>query len=307
MVFQLKDHQEKKNNGNVVKNMSDVESSLFINPQENETFEQSAVSVDEKTVEPSFINQREMPLDLQDQILSNLKANHDIIMQENEEARLKILAMESEIVTLKGNISQLNMSLSLKDGEIAEYKNTVSSIQNEKDSFFDQLELTKSILSSKETEIQSLKSKTNELENQLETCLLKIQQLTGSAEEKKNTSNNNENYDTLLQKITYLEQQLTLTQKERNQTKQHYEQYVNDLNDQLKSAIARNERLANDVQNLTLRETSLIEQLNTVEIRIQSFLNHEKKILEEPKESEFKLLLEKSQVSILYYTIYLIE
>lgn len=287
----------------MVKNSSDVDSTLLTTPQENEILDQCAVPGDNKPVDSDSNNHSGLPLDLQDQILLNLKANHDVIMQENVEARQKISAMESEIITLRGNISQLNMSLSLKDSEIAEYKNTVSSVQNERESFFDQFELTKSILSSKETEIHSLKSKTIELENQLEACMLKIQQLTGFAEEKKNSCNNNENYDTVLQKITYLEQQLNVTQKERNQSKQHYEQYVNDLNQQLKSAIARNERLANDVQNLTLRETSLIEQLNTVEIRIQSFLNQEKKYLKEPKESEFKLLLEKSQVSITYHQL----
>ncbi|KAL0849145.1 hypothetical protein ABMA28_013493 [Loxostege sticticalis] len=167
------------------------------------------------------------------------------------------IAMENKI-TINKNIEDLNK--------------IKTSLFDDNNNLKEQLEFTKSILTAKETENSCLHNQMNNLQNELDFTKLQLQQLTsGSNICMAQTDAKSENSEELLQKINTLEELLKTAHKERDQVNTHYEQYVRELNEELKSAMIKNEEFSKEISNLSIREGSLIEQISEMEIRLQSF------------------------------------
>ncbi|KAL0894729.1 hypothetical protein ABMA27_013263 [Loxostege sticticalis] len=167
------------------------------------------------------------------------------------------IAMENKI-TINKNIEELNK--------------IKTSLFDDNNNLKEQLEFTKSILTAKETENSCLHNQMNNLQNELDFTKLQLQQLTsGSNICMAQTDAKSENSEELLQKINTLEELLKTAHKERDQVNTHYEQYVRELNEELKSAMIKNEEFSKEISNLSIREGSLIEQISEMEIRLQSF------------------------------------
>lgn len=167
------------------------------------------------------------------------------------------IAMENKI-TINKNIEELNK--------------IKTSLFDDNNNLKEQLEFTKSILTAKETENSCLHNQMNNLQNELDFTKLQLQQLTsGSNIYMAQTDAKSENSEELLQKINTLEELLKTAHKERDQVNTHYEQYVRELNEELKSAMIKNEEFSKEISNLSIRESSLIEQISEMEIRLQSF------------------------------------
>lgn len=191
--------------------------------------------------------------------------NHNISKQ-------KLVALDHELKILSNKYEIAVQDAAAKDGSLSELKHQISTKTDENNNLVEQLELTKSMLTTKEIENTELVSKLSYCQNQLDVLQLQIQQLTSSSNTPAQPGHNtSEEKDTLLRKISRLEQTIEGLQKERDQINTHYEHYVRELNDQYGAEVKKNEGLAQEIQNLYNRENSLIEQISDMEIRLQNY------------------------------------
>lgn len=191
--------------------------------------------------------------------------NHNNCKQQN-------IALQSEINNLMAKYSTVVQEASSKDKELQQLKITNQHLHEEKNNLFEQVELTKSMLTSKESENSQLLNQVSTYQNQIDLLQLQIQQLTNDSVVKFDQSNRNtEETEALLQNISNLELKIQTLQKDKEQINSHYEHYVRDLNERLKSELNKNETLSKDLQNLYNREHSLIEQISEMEIRLQNY------------------------------------
>ncbi|CAB3231111.1 unnamed protein product [Arctia plantaginis] len=213
--------------------------------------------------------------------LSHLEQNHAIVINDFKICDHKLNGLQYELKDINEKYLNAMQEILLKDTNISQLNSINTSLSEENSNLLEQLEFTRTILNGKEAENDLLQSQLHNLQNQYDVIHLQMQQLTNgspSVPPKEKTVENEKN-EAMSQKICNLEQQITLMQKERDQMNLHYEHYVAELNDQLKLAIKRNEELNKEVQNLSNRENSLIEQISDMEIRIQNY-NIDKKHLE---------------------------
>lgn len=228
-------------------------------------------------------NKRNLELQVYDlqKKLSHLEHNHALVTNDFKICNQKLNEVQNELKNINDKYLNAMQEIFLKDTNINQLNSIKSSLTEENSNLLEQLEFTKTILNGKEAENESLQSQLHNLQNQYDVMHLQMQQLTnGSPSVLSNEKSvDNEKIESLLQKICNLEQQITLMQKERDQLNLHYEHYVGELNEQLKLAVKRNEELNKEVQSLSNRENSLIEQISDMEIRIQNY-NIDKKQLE---------------------------
>ncbi|XP_063358539.1 golgin subfamily A member 2 [Cydia amplana] len=188
---------------------------------------------------------------------------------------------KQHINNLEKNLKNLNDKYVAATEDILSKDRLIENLYAEKKSLTDvnnnmqdQLEFTKTVLTAKEIENDSLNSQLCKLQNQLDATQLHLQQITnGSADcvTPKGEKEDSQINVALQQKMLNLEQQLKSLQKERDQISSHYEHYVNDLNSQLKAVLTKNEELTKEVQDLTNREIGLVEQIGDMEIRLQNY------------------------------------
>lgn len=213
--------------------------------------------------------------------LDQLEQNHALVVNDYTKCNQKLNELEIEIENINDKYLIAAQEIKIKDSKLNELNSKNSSLLEENGNLAEQLEFTKTVLNAKEVEIDSLHNQLFNIQNQYDLIHLQLQQLTDGSPASPPTTkpNNDDKTEAMLQKNTYLEQQLHLLQKERDQINLHYEHYVGELNQQLKSVIKKNEELTLEVESLSNRENSLIEQISDMEIRIQNY-NQEKKTYE---------------------------
>ncbi|XP_022123123.2 golgin subfamily A member 2-like [Pieris rapae] len=192
------------------------------------------------------------------------KANHHISKQ-------NISTLEWEIKNLKDNTLILKQDCNKKDEVILELTNCNQTLRNENNNLLEQLELTKSIISSKESDNAHLLNQVNLYLNQLEVTQLQLQQLSSDNTVNVNSNSNKEVLEQLHQEIDMLNKKITSLQQEKDNVVSHYQHYLSDLKEQLNTSKLKNEQLAKEVEMLSDRESSLIEQIGDMEIRFQKF------------------------------------
>ncbi|CAH4003054.1 golgin subfamily A member 2 [Pieris brassicae] len=192
------------------------------------------------------------------------KANHHTSKQNNS-------TLEWEIKNLKDKILILNQDLNKKDEDILELTNYNQTLRNENNNLLEQLELTKSIISSKESDNAHLLNQVNLYLNQLEVTQLQLQQLSSDTTVNVNSNSNKDELEQLYQKIDTLNKKITSLQQEKDNIVSHYQHYLTDLKEQLNSSKLKNEQLSKEVEMLSDRENGLIEQIGDMEIRMQKF------------------------------------
>ncbi|XP_050675765.1 golgin subfamily A member 2-like [Leptidea sinapis] len=305
----LRDHQEKKINQNddsgqnserdTEQNFGETKSSLLNNTCDNSLVIPSDITIQTKDVpdaiENSVINdtaikqgvscvqdiQTEYLLNNQKSLeskLENLQTQFSELnecyvaeTQKHNQAKNKIYNLEREVenITLQYNICA--KELLKKDELIKGLQSNIETLIDDNNSLVEQIEFTKSLLKTKETEYANLHSQACSYYNQLETTKLQIQQLTSD------TNANVKNLDFMNEKeylsnnINTLEQKIRALQQEKDTLTSHYEHYVKDLNDQLKNSMLRNEDLSKELYRLNERENYLVEQIGDMEIRLQNF------------------------------------
>ncbi|XP_063376223.1 golgin subfamily A member 2 [Cydia fagiglandana] len=301
----LKDHQEKKvvlkeGNINQEETQSNKEPESYIVPDTLSLINSEVVDDDKQTINQVYQNENYTleavnvtgpQVNVTELLVSSKR---DLELKVNE-LQLKLSQTETEyaaavashnlskqhINNLEKNLKNLNDKYAAATEDILSKDRLIENLYAEKktltdinNNMQDQLEFTKTVLTAKEIENDSLNSQLCKLQNQLDATQLHLQQITnGSADcvtpkgEKEDSHIN----VALQQKILNLEQQLKSLQKERDQISSHYEHYVNDLNSQLKAVLTKNEELTKEVQDLTNRETGLVEQIGDMEIRLQNY------------------------------------
>lgn len=212
--------------------------------------------------------------------LGQLEQNHALVVNDYTKCNQKLNELEIEIENINEKYLIATQEIKIKDSKLNEVNSVNSSLLEENGNLSEQLEFTKTVLKAKEAESDSLHNQLFNLQNQYDLIHLQLQQLTDGSPASPPTAkaNNSDKTEAMLQKITNLEQQLHSLQKERDQINLHYEHYVAELNEQLRSVIKKNEELTREVESLSNRENSLIDQISDMEIRIQNYNQDKKKI-----------------------------
>lgn len=214
----------------------------------------------------------EMQVDEQQKKLNELENKYTLTVQNYNAFQQKYHNLEDEYNVLCNKDKILTEKLLEKDKIITELETIKSTLSDQYNNLSEQLEFTKTMLTAKETENATLHNQLCNVQNQLDVMKLQLQQLTNGTNSEVTIKNDNSlQTEEILQKIAVLEQQLKMSQKEKDQISVHYEHYVNELNQQLKSVMLKNENMSKELQNLSNRETSLIEQISDMEIRLQNY------------------------------------
>uniref|UniRef100_A0A2A4JBZ0 Golgin subfamily A conserved domain-containing protein n=1 Tax=Heliothis virescens TaxID=7102 RepID=A0A2A4JBZ0_HELVI len=265
------------------KNKTDHLVSLNINPNKN-TNSADYNSEDNVNVTEFFISTKrnlELQVHQLQSKLDQLEQKHALMIDDYKICNQKLNELEIENKNLNEKYLNAMQNIMIQDAKLNELNSVKQTLSEENSNLSEQIEFTKTVLNAKEAESDSLHNQLYNLQNQYDVIVLQLQQLTNgsTANAPSGKSTNSEKVDALVQKNSSLEQQLGLLQKERDQINQHYEQYVSELNEQLRCVIKKNEELTREVENLSNRENSLIEQISDMEIRIQNY-NMNKKTFE---------------------------
>lgn len=204
--------------------------------------------------------------------LIQLENSQTTAVNENYMCKQQINSLQQDIQNLQQKYLRASEEIKNKETTIKELDKIKLSLSDESNNLQEQLEFTKTMLTAKESENTGLQNQLQNLQNQLDVTQLHLQQISNGnqiniAQQQK------KEHDTeiLIQKISTLEYQLKAMQKERDQINVHYEHYVAELNEQLKTLAIKNQELNTEVTRLSNRETGLIEQISDMEIRLQNF------------------------------------
>lgn len=258
-----------KTNHLVSQNINTGKNTIF--PDDNSTAPTDNVDVTEFFIS----NKRNLELQVHQlqTKLDQLEQKHALIIDDYKICNQKLNELEIENKNLNGKYLNAMQKIMIQDEKLNELNSVKLTLSEENNNLSEQIEFTKTVLNAKEAESDSLHNQLYNLQNQYDVVHLQLQQLTNgsTANTPSGKTNNSEKVDALIQKNANLEQQLGLLQKERDQINQHYEQYVSELNEQLRCVIKKNEELTREVESLSNRENSLIEQISDMEIRIQNY------------------------------------
>lgn len=204
--------------------------------------------------------------------LNLMENEHSLIISELNATTHRAHNLEHELKKMEENYIIAKKELQQKNDVINELNTIKSSFLDQNNNLLEQLEFTKTMLTAKETENASLHSQLSNLQNQLDGTQLQLKQLiNGSSFQMLDSSETSLQNEALLQKLSALEHQLVLSQKERDQVNMHYEQYVGELNEHLRATTTKNDELRTEILNLSNREASLVEQISELEIRLQNY------------------------------------
>lgn len=212
-------------------------------------------------------------LDLQKKY-TELEYAHDVAINNNNLSKQMIINIENELKHIKEKYFAASEAIKIKDKVVKELDDTKSSLMDENNNLHEQLEFTKTILTTKELENASLSDKLIDLQNRFDVMHLQLQQLTNGSHATLQQSKNSEiqvDPEVLLHKISSLEHKLKTLHKERDQINLHYEQYTGELNENMKSLVTKNEELASEIQALSIRESCLIDQISGLELKLQNY------------------------------------
>ncbi|CAK1549853.1 unnamed protein product [Leptosia nina] len=289
----LKDHQEKKSNQDPINVQYEKRDGVKADSVIEDAHKLKKSELDDKNIVTKFDtisketdrwadgnvneyyifnqNSLEQEIKLLHQTLSDLEVKYADEKANHNKAKQTIGCLESEISNLQNKLFILNQDLNKKNLVISEFTNNSAIQQNENINLSEQLELTKSILKSKEAENAHLHSQVNLYLNQLEVAQLQIQQLSSDNSVNIKSDNRKEEVQQLNLKIDSLTKKITSLQQEKDNIALHYQHYMNDLREQLNVCTLKNEELSREVDILSDRETGLIEQIGNLEIRMQKF------------------------------------
>lgn len=223
--------------------------------------------------------------------LSKLESDYSMVVQQYNNACQKINQLDNELKNINNHYHQLHEQLVQKDILVKELNEARTLILEEKSNLQEQLEFTKSVLMGKETENDSLNSQLYNIQSQLESAQLQLQQLSSgfnshNSDEPKTLDTLKCENENLQQKISTLEQQLKQQIRDYQQANAHYENYVRELTNQLQNITKKNEELCNELNSLSNRETSLVEQISEMEIRLQHYSSMLSTNVEHPSTSK---------------------
>ncbi|KOB65644.1 Golgin-80 [Operophtera brumata] len=289
-MLQLKDHQDKKNQENIQKCdldcnnelendtlvLCDQDSSVIqINQDLTHSSEYSSeykqneyISADKDKVNATeflISTKRNLELQIVDLQAKNTELENNVITtsEKYQISCQRVNTLENELNNINFNYNSAKEQLQMKDNLLKGLNDEKCLVLEEKNNLQEQLEFTKTFLTAKETENDSLHSQLFNIQSQLDATQLQLQQLTSGAHDpnKYSPETLRQENEILLQKVTSLEQQLKSQLKDYQQINAHYEHYVGELNEQLKSVTRKNEDLNREWHKLSKRETDLIEQI----------------------------------------------
>lgn len=204
--------------------------------------------------------------------LAHLEYLYGSEVSSHNTSKQRIINLESELSDLSSRYLKVEQDMQQKNREFNDLQVLYNSFVEANNNLSEQVEFTKSMLTAKESENTHLQSQINNYHNQLDSAMLQIQQLTNNSSIMQAPTNNSvEEIELLKKKISALEQQTVVLQKERDNKNSHYEHYVKELTEQLKNEVNKNESHLQTIQNLYNRENSLIEQISDMEIRLQNY------------------------------------
>lgn len=277
---------------------------LYCNQDKSESDLRSDINVTEILI--SNRTNLEMQLSELNGKLARLEHLHGLEINNHNVAKQKIITLQSEVTDLTNKYSITLQEATVKDDTIKQLNTLNQSLKDENNNLSEQLEFTKSMLTSKEFENAQLQNQIFTYQNQLDSLQLQIQQLTNDSPiNTKQDSNILDETNALLQKIPGLEQKIEALQKERDHIQSHYEHYVHELNEQLRSEMIKNENLAKDLQNLYNRESSLVDQISDMEIRLQNYdIKNKAEMCKQEVELEIQKEYQEIKVSVLFFAKY---
>lgn len=203
--------------------------------------------------------------------LIQLESSQTTAINENYFCKQQINSLQQDIQNVQQKYFRASEEINAKDATIKEMEKLTLSLTDENNNLQEQLEFTKTMLTAKESDNTALQNQLQNLQNQLDVTQLHLQQISNGNQIKIAQQKKEHDTEVLLQKISTLEHQLKTMQKERDQINVHYEHYVAELNEQLKTLAIKNEEFNNEVTRLSNRENGLIEQISDMEIRLQNF------------------------------------
>lgn len=280
-----------------------VESKLVEN--NNDNFQTNTNSLNATEILISNKRNLEIQVNELQSKLADLEINYSVTIEKYNVANQKIQNLENNLRDTNDKYLSANNELLEKDKTINELNSLKLILTEENSSIIEQLEFTKTMLTAKESENNSIYSQLFNLQNQLDATQLQLQQLTNGAYDVISNSKeiNAEETAHMMQKMSNLEQQLKDVHKEKDSITSHYQHYVNDLNEHLKGVLSKNQEQCKEIKTLLDRESSLVEQIAEMEIRLQS-LQMQKKIVDNETTNgsddvkELQCKYDKIQVSI---------
>ncbi|XP_046961788.1 golgin subfamily A member 2-like [Vanessa cardui] len=223
--------------------------------------------------------------------LANLESLYELEISNHNVCKQQNIALQNEISDLKSKYKIATQEVSTKDVDMERLKEALQFLHDEKNNLFEQVELTKSILNSKELENAQLTNQISSYQSQIDMLQIQLQQLTNDSLVNYDPSYNKKNQDTetLLDKIYELERSIEVVQREKEELIAHYDHYAQDINEKLKSEQRKNENISKDLRKLYDREQSLVEQISELEIRLQNYnIRHDELCQKEKNDREVK-------------------
>ncbi|XP_038222602.1 golgin subfamily A member 2 [Zerene cesonia] len=207
--------------------------------------------------------------------------------------------LESEVSILSDKYAKISQDLKNKDDLISELKSKTQILLDENNNLNEQLDFTKTMLKTKESDNAQLHNQVCLYYSQLEAARLQVQQLTiDSTTENVHKNSNSAEIEQLQTKISGLEQKIAIMEQEREHITSYYEHYMKDLTTQLNSTTLRNEDLSKEVSRLSDRESGLVDQISDMEIRLQNFNKKDFEVETQVDTSELQKQLISLQITL---------
>lgn len=201
---------------------------------------------------------------------------------EYEELQTKLKSSRSRVAELEKEVSTLKVDMSKQDSLKSETSDTIKKLTEECEKLKelkvemkqDILELREKLNASSRENIQQ-QERIQELCSQLSLANIKIQQLTTG--ESMQTDSKIElltQQNLALEKqVSDLNQSLKTVAKERDQASIQYQQYVQQLNNQLANLANRLEVVTSENESLVTREQNLVRHISEIEKHLQNLQN----------------------------------
>ncbi|XP_047545073.1 golgin subfamily A member 2-like [Vanessa atalanta] len=204
--------------------------------------------------------------------LANLESLYELEISNHNVCKQQNIALQNEISDLKTKYKIAVKEVSTKDEDMARLKEALDYLHDEKNNLFEQVELTKSILNSKELENAQMFHQISSYQSQIDMLQIQLQQLSNDSFGNYDQSyKKNQDTETLLDKIYELERGIEMVRREKDELIAHYDHFAQDRNEQLQLEQRKNEKISKDLRRLYDREQSLVEQISELEIRLQNY------------------------------------
>lgn len=243
-----------------------------------------------KAIEILTTNKRQLEnqvSDLQNKIIS-IECNYAEIVNNLNQCENEKKKLENELICCKQNINAMSEELQEQKRTLKEQLGIINSLTEKNNDLLEEMDIAKTALVAKQTENACLNSRLNNLQHKLDVTELHLQQLSHGVSTKSNSGveKNFVEENDLLQKVSNLDHQLSIALNEKEQIKNYYEQCLRELNKQLNTLSTQHSELLRQNHVLCNRESSLIEQISEMEIRMQQFRDSYSANMDTPLQSD---------------------